>query len=124
MERKFRVRKRGDFLSAYKSGLKYRADFFVAVAGINLGCDGVYRAGFTASKKVGNAVVRNRCKRRMRAMTRQLLPSLGIENVDYIFIAKKSMILAKWDDFISQAKAAITYINSEIKKCEKAGLLR
>ena len=111
-------------MSAYRSGLKYRADFFIAVADINLRCDDIYRAGFTASKKVGNAVARNRCKRRMRAMVRQLLPSFGMECVDYIFIAKKSLISAKWSDLITQAKAAILYNNNRIERCRKSGLLR
>ena len=57
-------------------------------------------------------------------MARQLLPSFGMECVDYVFIAKKSLISAKWSDLISQAKAAILYINNKIEQCRKSGLLR
>ena len=115
MEKKFGIRKRRDFLSASASGLSYRADFFVALAGLTK--QETYRVGFTASKRVGNAVIRNRCKRRMRAMARQLLPSLGLANVDYVFIAKRSLVTAKWSDFISQAEQAIIYLNKKIEKC-------
>lgn len=118
MGKKFRIRKRRDFLSASASGLSYRADFFIVLAGVNEA--GNYRVGFTASKRVGNSVVRNRCKRRMRAMSRQLLSALGLKQVDYVFIAKKSLITARWDDFIEQAEKAIIHLNKKIEKCEKS----
>lgn len=47
------------------------------------------RVGFTASKKVGNAVARNRAKRRMRALVRELLPQNGVPGHDYVLIARK-----------------------------------
>ena len=105
-------------MSASASGLSYRADFFVALAGSNK--VETFRVGFTASKKVGNSVIRNRCKRRMRAMARQLLPSLGLEKTDYVFIAKRSLITAKWCEFIDQAEKAITYLNKKIEKCKNS----
>ena len=104
-------------MSASASGLSYRADFFVALAGFNKIEN--YRVGFTASKRVGNAVFRNRCKRRMRAMARQLLPSLGFVGVDYVFIAKKSLVTANWNDFVEQAEKAIQNLNKKIEKCKK-----
>ena len=105
-------------MSASASGLSYRADFFVALAGFNEVEN--YRVGFTASKKVGNSVVRNRCKRRMRAMARQLLPSLGLVGVDYVFIAKKSLVEANWSDFVEQSEKAIRNLNKKIEKCKKS----
>ena len=98
------------------SGFVYRADFFVALAGLNN--KDSYRVGFTASKRVGNAVVRNFCKRRMRAMARQLIPSLGIDGVDYVFIAKKSLVSANWNDFIRLAERAINYLNKKLRNAK------
>ncbi len=118
MEKRFRIRKRKDFLSASASGLSYRADFFVALAGFNE--TETYRVGFTASKRVGNSVIRNRCKRRMRAMARQLLPKLGLEKIDYVFIAKKSLITAEWNDFLEQAEKALIHLNKKIEKCKNS----
>lgn len=46
------------------------------------------RVGFTVSKKVGNAVARNRAKRRLRALARALLPSGGIPGADHVLIAR------------------------------------
>lgn len=46
------------------------------------------RVGFTVTKKIGNAVVRNRMKRRFRALARELLPSLGIAGSDHVLIGR------------------------------------
>lgn len=47
------------------------------------------RVGFTASKKVGNAVARNRAKRRLREIARLGLPVTGVPGWDYVLIARK-----------------------------------
>jgi ribonuclease P protein component len=50
----------------------------------------IMRLGITASKKVGNAVVRNRARRRLRAVARQVLPARGTPGYDYVLIARAS----------------------------------
>lgn len=47
------------------------------------------RIGFTCSKKVGNAVARNRAKRRLREIARAVLPAEGREGWDYVLIGRK-----------------------------------
>ena len=44
--------------------------------------------GFTCSKKVGNAVARNRAKRRLREVARAVLPAEGREGWDYVLIGR------------------------------------
>ncbi len=48
----------------------------------------VIRIGFTCSKKVGNAVARNRAKRRLREVARQILPDKGMKGWDYVLIGR------------------------------------
>lgn len=49
------------------------------------------RVGFTCSKKVGNAVARNRAKRRLRAVAQQVLPKLGRDGWDYVLVGRKDV---------------------------------
>jgi ribonuclease P protein component len=46
------------------------------------------RVGFTCSKKVGNAVARNRAKRRLRAVAREMVPARGQPGWDYVLIGR------------------------------------
>lgn len=47
------------------------------------------RVGFTCSKKVGNAVARNRAKRRLREIARLVLPAHGRDGFDYVLIGRR-----------------------------------
>ena len=46
------------------------------------------RVGFTVTKKIGGAVVRNRMKRRFRALARDLIPATGIAGADHVMIGR------------------------------------
>lgn len=46
------------------------------------------RIGYTVTRKIGNAVVRNRVKRRFRALARELLPTEGLPGADHVLIAR------------------------------------
>ena len=50
------------------------------------------RFGITVTKKIGNAVVRNRMKRRFRALIRELLPSHGLPGHDHVLIGREGGI--------------------------------
>lgn len=80
------IRRNKDFQAIYKKGRRHftpNLGLFVAE-----GAEGVQRAGFVASAaKAGNAVQRNRAKRRMRALARDILPRKAISGHDYVLIA-------------------------------------
>ena len=46
------------------------------------------RVGFTVTKKIGGAVVRNRMKRRFRALAREIVPTKGIPGADHVMIGR------------------------------------
>ncbi len=70
--------------------------------------DPVVGAGFTCSKKVGNAVARNRAKRRLREAARLTLPQLGRPGWDYVLIGRRDITAARpWPDLLADLRAAL-----------------
>ena len=65
------------------------------------------RAGFTATRKIGGAVVRNRAKRRLREAARQLLPLHGRAGFDYVFIARGGTTARPWLRLLDDMKSAL-----------------
>lgn len=63
--------------------------------------------GFTATKKIGNAVVRNRAKRRLREATRRLLPLHGRAGHDYVFIARDATATIDWARLLDDMESAL-----------------
>ena len=68
------------------------------------------RLGFTASKKIGNAVARNRAKRRLRAAAYALLPLSGRDGHDYVLVARQGILVRDFaalkNDIAEAARAA------------------
>lgn len=65
------------------------------------------RVGFTATKRIGGAVERNRAKRRMREAARLLLPEHADPGVDYVVIARGGVISRPWDRLLDDVKSAL-----------------
>ena len=81
------LRKRAEFLACARG--KRQGTKGMMVQGLNRGDDGPMRVGFTCSKKVGNAVARNRAKRRLREAARLVLPDHGRPGWDYVLIGSR-----------------------------------
>lgn len=78
--------RRADFLAANR-GLRIARPGFVLLAHANRGAG--KRVGITVTKRIGNAVVRNRMKRRFRALARDLLPDHGLADTDHVLIGRE-----------------------------------
>lgn len=88
-----RIRKRNDFLSLYKKGKRYRGKYFNLIYfSNNLSFS---RMAVVVSKKIGNAVKRNKIKRWMRSLFRRNKDLLK-DSFDIIFVVKKEIQDATW----------------------------
>ena len=106
---------RQDFILA-SHGLKHSSETMIVQ--INKNDLSIVRVGFTCSKKIGNAVVRNRAKRRLRAIAREVLPNLGRVGFDYVLIGRYGSTVSSEfktlkNDFISALEALHLKLNGE-----------
>lgn len=81
------MKKRSDFLAANR-GKRYATPGFVLLVRDRSDEDPVIRLGITITKKVGNAVVRNRMRRRFRELAREMLGDKGKAGADHVLIGR------------------------------------
>ncbi len=84
--REGRLRTHKDFQNQYDRGSAVRGEFVVIIVRANESDRG--RFGVVASRKVGSAVVRNRCKRLLREAARALMKTGDLDGVDLLLIAR------------------------------------
>ena len=72
------------------------------------------RIGFTASKKIGNAVARNRAKRRLRAIARAILPQGGQPGWDYVLVGRPGATVERlFADLRADLAAALARVHGK-----------
>ena len=86
-QRLITLKKRSDFLAA-NSGRRANTPGFVLLVRDRQDGDPVIRVGFTVTRKIGKAVVRNRMKRRFRALAREVIPANGRPGSDHVMIGR------------------------------------
>lgn len=88
------LRKRADYLKA-ASARRQGTNGFLLQARDRSDADATFRVGFTASKKIGNAVMRNRAKRRLRALAREVLAPEARPGWDYVLVARPDATVSR-----------------------------
>ena len=98
-----------DFQNA-KNGLFFRSTSFLLQAIQNDRKD-VTRIGYTVSKQNGNAVNRNRIKRRLRSISNLIFVKYGKKNWDYVIIGKKNTLIVDFQSLLKELTSAIKKIH-------------
>lgn len=94
------IKERADFLRAARAPRVATPGFILQIR--SRGDDLPARIGFTCSKKVGNAVARNRAKRRLREIARMELPLHGCAGTDYVLIGRATITATRDFDVLRQ----------------------
>jgi len=108
-----RLRKRADFLKIYRIGVRVVGRFFVLFA--VSGPEANNRLGITASRKIGSAVTRNRCKRRIRELYRQNRGLLPSGDIDVVVNARRGCDEVPWLEIRRDYARSLARLKTEIE---------
>ena len=101
-----RLTKRSEFLACAKA--PSCAKGAVVIQALPRGDDSLpFRVGFTATKRIGGAVERNRAKRRLREAARQIFPVVAAPGTDYVIIARGGVLTRPWTRLLDDVKSAL-----------------
>lgn len=101
-----RLVRRAEFLAA-NNGKRVPMPGFVLLVRPRADEDEAMGIGFTVSKKIGGAVVRNRMKRRFRALAREILPEAGTAGADHVLIGRSAGVERDYDLLGSELRKAL-----------------
>jgi ribonuclease P protein component len=105
-----RLKIRADFLRVAARGRRAVRHGFILQAALRPAeakAGGMVRVGFTASRKVGNAVIRNRAKRRLRAVAAEVLVRRGTPGTDYVLIARSTTGERAYAELVTDLETAL-----------------
>jgi len=111
-----RIKRRADFLCAQKGRRQFAPSLTLetCISPKDCGLTDACRVGFTASRKVGGAVERNRAKRRLRAAASAILPLLGRHGHDYVLIAKTATLSRPFPALVEDLSKAVVAVHAAL----------
>lgn len=108
-----RLKRRAEFLRVAAARRKWATPGLVLQAAETedaRAAAGGFRVGFTASRKVGSAVARNRARRRLRAAVAATLPKRAAAGLDYVVIARRGTLTRPFDALTGDLETAIARV--------------
>ncbi len=104
-----RLKQRSEFLRVAAARRKWvTPGLILQAASMPAGPDNrTFRIGYTASRKVGGAVRRNRARRRLRAAVAEVMANRAQAGRDYVLIARPATVERRFTDLISDLKSAL-----------------
>ena len=112
------LKKRSDFLRVRAAARRWAAPGLVlqaATAPAAESEEGQVRVGYTASRRIGNAVARNRAKRRLRAAVAHVMPASAQCGCDYVVIARAATLTRPFDALIDDLTAALVRVGARMR---------
>lgn len=104
-----RLRRRADFVAAARGAKSHGQS--VILQAYARGDDGPARIGFTVSKKIGNAVERNRARRRLREAVRMAAAQTMRPGMDYVVIARREAIEFPFERLVKDVSGAVERVH-------------
>jgi ribonuclease P protein component len=114
-----RLLARADFLRLAKGRRYSTPGLVLQMQPVPDAADGV-RVGFTATKKLGNAVVRNRAKRRLREAARIVLPLFAKAGCDYVLIGRDATGTRPFPELLEDLKSALSKVHAARSQGERS----
>jgi ribonuclease P protein component len=104
-----RLKRRREFLAVAGTRCRWATAAFVLQAGPRAAAEEI-GIGFTASRRIGNAVARNRARRRLRAAVRALLPGAARPGYDYVIVARPAILTCSFEALLTDLANAFARV--------------
>ncbi|HEY1723273.1 MAG TPA: ribonuclease P protein component [Magnetospirillaceae bacterium] len=106
-----RLKRRAEFLRIAAQGRKFSTPGLVLQAMSGAAASDI-RLGFTCSRKVGNAVARNRARRRLQAAAREVMPNLAQPGYEYVLIGRTETLKRPYALLLQDLRTALKRVGA------------